>query len=101
MMFSVLLLVCLVASVVSMPYYAPLQGAVGGMRMLVLLDNMPSRQLYSSYFNSLERDGYTLTFKTASSPTWGLKKYGEYLFDNVVVFAPKADDFGKTTFKVP
>ena len=61
MMFSVLLLVCLVASVVSMPYYAPLQGAVGGMRTLVLLDNMPSRQLYSSYFNSLERDGYTLT----------------------------------------
>jgi len=82
-----------------MPYYAPLQGLHGGKRTLVLLDNMPSKQLYTSFWTSLASAGYELDFKTPSSPAWNLKKYGEYLYDNVVIFAPKADDFGKTTFK--
>jgi hypothetical protein len=36
----------------------------------------------------------THCFKVADDASISLKKYGEYLFDHIVVFAPTVDEFG-------
>lgn len=38
--------------------------------------------------------GYTLTFKIADDATLILSKYGEYLYDNLIIFAPSVEEFG-------
>lgn len=38
--------------------------------------------------------GYTLTFKLADDANLVLSKYGEYLYKNLIVFAPSVLEFG-------
>lgn len=38
--------------------------------------------------------GYTLTFKPADDASLILSKYGEYLYENVIIFAPSVEEFG-------
>lgn len=41
----------------------------------------------------LER-GYVLTFKSADDASLSLTKYGEYLYEHLILFAPSVDEFG-------
>jgi oligosaccharyltransferase complex subunit beta len=63
-------------------------------RTLVLLDNWAIRETHSVFFKSLRDRGYELTFKTADDSTLSLVKYGEYLYDNLIIFAPSVEEFG-------
>uniref|UniRef100_A0A8D1U227 Dolichyl-diphosphooligosaccharide--protein glycosyltransferase 48 kDa subunit n=1 Tax=Sus scrofa TaxID=9823 RepID=A0A8D1U227_PIG len=74
----------------------PLLGLVGasGPRTLVLLDNLNLRETHSLFFRSLKDRGFVLTFKTADDPSLSLIKYGEFLYDNLIVFSPSVEDFG-------
>lgn len=45
------------------------------------------------FFFSLER-GYKLTYKLADDSNLLLSKYGEYLYKNLIVFAPSVEEFG-------
>ena len=81
-----------------MPYYVPLQGDIGGKRTLVLLDTLISAHKYSSYFNSLKAEDHVLTMASSSDGDFKLKKFNEYMYDNIIMLAPNADDFGKISF---
>ncbi|EQB78651.1 dolichyl-diphosphooligosaccharide-protein glycosyltransferase subunit-like protein [Camelus ferus] len=74
----------------------PLLGLVGasGPRTLVLLDNLNLRETHSLFFRSLKDRGFELTFKTADDPSLSLIKYGEFLYDNLIIFSPSVEDFG-------
>lgn len=38
--------------------------------------------------------GYELTYRTADDPSLALVKYGEFLYDNLVIFSPSVEEFG-------
>lgn len=61
---------------------------------LVLVDNFLIKETHSMHFKSLRDRGHTLTFKSAEDSTLTLFKYGELLYDNLIIFAPKVDEFG-------
>ncbi|XP_054285673.1 dolichyl-diphosphooligosaccharide--protein glycosyltransferase 48 kDa subunit-like [Macrosteles quadrilineatus] len=61
---------------------------------LVLLDNLAIKETHSIFFKSLKDRGYTLTFKSADDANLVLSKYGEYLYDNLIIFAPSVEEFG-------
>jgi len=63
-------------------------------KTLVLLDNWGLRETHSIYFKSLREQGFELTFKTADDANLALVKYGEFLFENLIIFAPSVDEFG-------
>lgn len=50
-------------------------------------------KLYSVTFLFSEK-GFELTFKTADDASLALVKYGEFLYDNLILFSPSVE--GKT-----
>ncbi|NXI00644.1 OST48 glycosyltransferase, partial [Pachycephala philippinensis] len=69
-------------------------GAEGGPRTLVLLENGNLRGTHSMFFRSLADRGFDLTFRTADDAGLSLIKYGEFLYDNLIIFSPSIEDFG-------
>lgn len=63
-------------------------------RVLVLLEDLALKSSHSIFFKSLSDRGYELDFKIASDPSLALKKYGEYLFDGLILFSPSVENFG-------
>lgn len=51
----------------------------------------------SSLFSFADR-GFVLTFKTADDPSLSLIKYGEFLYDNLIVFSPSVEGKGCESF---
>lgn len=49
--------------------------------------------LFVCIFFSTER-GYKLTFKLADDANLVLSKYGEHMYQNLIIFAPSVDEFG-------
>ncbi|PRD21309.1 UNVERIFIED_CONTAM: ddost [Trichonephila clavipes] len=65
-----------------------------GGQTLVLLDNLAIRETHSMFFKGLQDRGFQLTFKTADDPGLTLIKYGEYLFEHLIIFSPSVEEFG-------
>ncbi|KAK3913355.1 Dolichyl-diphosphooligosaccharide--protein glycosyltransferase 48 kDa subunit, partial [Frankliniella fusca] len=65
-----------------------------GGNTLVLLDNLAIKETHSIFFKSLQERGHTLTFKSADDASLALTKYGEYIYDHLIIFAPSVDEFG-------
>lgn len=63
-------------------------------RVLVLLDHFGIRETHSTYFRTLRDDGFQLTFKTADDSSLALSKYGDYLYDHLILFSPSVVEFG-------
>ncbi|CAA7396064.1 unnamed protein product [Spirodela intermedia] len=63
-------------------------------RLLVLVDDLAVRSSHSIYFRSLESRGYDLQFRLADDPKLALQRYGQYLYDGLVLFSPSAKKFG-------
>ncbi|XP_023026594.1 dolichyl-diphosphooligosaccharide--protein glycosyltransferase non-catalytic subunit Ost48 [Leptinotarsa decemlineata] len=61
---------------------------------LVLLDNQVIKETHSIFFKSLQERGYSLTFKIADDSSLVLSRYGEYLYKNLIIFAPSVEEFG-------
>lgn len=45
-------------------------------------------------FCGLAENGYQLTIKMSDDPVLSLKKYGVWLYQNLIVFAPGTDELG-------
>lgn len=60
-------------------------------RILVLLDDLSLKSSHSIFFNSLQSRGFLLDFKLADDPTLSLQRYGQYLYDALVLFAPSTE----------
>lgn len=67
-----------------------------GAKTLVLLENFSIKETHSVFFEDLKSRGHTLVFKSADDPALALSKYGEYLYENLVIFAPSVEEFGGT-----
>lgn len=52
--------------------------------------------LRSLFYSCLDR-GFELTFKTADEPSLSLIKYGEFLYDNLIIFSPSVEGKGGTS----
>lgn len=65
-------------------------------KTLVLLENFYIRDTHSIFFDDLKSRGYQLTFKLADDPNLALSKFGEYLYDHLIIFAPSVEEFGGT-----
>ncbi|CAG2227728.1 dolichyl-diphosphooligosaccharide--protein glycosyltransferase 48 kDa subunit-like [Mytilus galloprovincialis] len=65
-----------------------------GKKTLVLVDNWSLRETHSIFFRTLREKGYDLTFKTADDASLALVKYGEFLYDNLILFSPSVEEFG-------
>ncbi|XP_036318776.1 dolichyl-diphosphooligosaccharide--protein glycosyltransferase 48 kDa subunit [Rhagoletis pomonella] len=61
---------------------------------LVLLDNLAIRETHSIFFKSLQDRGFKLVYKLADDSGLVLSRYGEYIYKNVIVFAPSVEEFG-------
>lgn len=66
----------------------------GSAKTLVLVDNFLVKETHSIFFKLLKDRGHVITFKSAEDSTLSLFKYGDLLYDNVVIFAPKVEEFG-------
>lgn len=67
-----------------------------GKKTLVLLDNIAIKDTHSVFFSDLTSRDFQLTFKMADDPNLALSKYGEYLYDHLIIFAPSVEEFGGT-----
>ncbi|KAK6152909.1 hypothetical protein DH2020_012548 [Rehmannia glutinosa] len=63
-------------------------------RILVLLDDLSLKSSHSLFFSSLQSRGFDLDFKLADDPTIAVKRYGQYLYDGLILFSPSTERFG-------
>ncbi|XP_021731630.1 dolichyl-diphosphooligosaccharide--protein glycosyltransferase 48 kDa subunit-like [Chenopodium quinoa] len=63
-------------------------------RILVLLDDFAIKSSHSLFFDSLLSRNYQLDFKLADDPKLALQRYGQFLYDGLIIFAPYIDRFG-------
>lgn len=63
-------------------------------RVLILLDDFAVKSSHSLFFGSLKSRGFQLDFKLAEDPNIGLQRYGQYLYDALVLFCPSVERFG-------
>ncbi|XP_068660321.1 dolichyl-diphosphooligosaccharide--protein glycosyltransferase 48 kDa subunit-like isoform X2 [Aristolochia californica] len=63
-------------------------------RILVLLEDFAIKSSHSLFFNSLKARGLDLDFKLADDPKLALKRYGQYLYDGLILFSPSTKHFG-------
>ena len=85
---SVFVLLCVLFSATS--------ALSGGKKTLVLLENLATKDTHSVFFSDLTDRGFQLSFKMADDPNLALVKYGEYLYENLIIFAPSVEEFGGT-----
>ncbi|KNA21582.1 hypothetical protein SOVF_041860 [Spinacia oleracea] len=60
-------------------------------RILVLLDDFAIKSSHSLFFDSLRSRGYQLEFKLADDSQLALQRYGQFLYDGLIIFAPYID----------
>jgi len=63
-------------------------------KTLVLYDNIDIKSTHSMFFGKLTSRGFDLVFKSADDPSLDLFRYGNRLFDNLILFCPSVEDFG-------
>ncbi|RDY08938.1 Dolichyl-diphosphooligosaccharide--protein glycosyltransferase 48 kDa subunit, partial [Mucuna pruriens] len=63
-------------------------------RVLVLLDDFAVKSSHSLFFNSLKSRGFDLHFHLADDPKIALQRYGQYLYDALILFSPTIERFG-------
>lgn len=81
----------------SMPYIVPLQGKPGGMKTLVLLEHLADKDKYSHFFSDLMSRGHRMNYLQTDDKRLDLKNFGDYLYDNIVLFASSNEGFTSIT----
>ncbi|RAL46584.1 unnamed protein product [Cuscuta campestris] len=63
-------------------------------RILVLIDDASIKSSHSLFFKSLQSRGFELEFKLADDPSIFVQRYGQYMYDGLILFSPSAEKFG-------
>ena len=63
-------------------------------RTLVVLDDLSYRSSHAEFFSQLESRGHALSFAAVGSAEARLSELGEWLFDGLVLVAPRAEELG-------
>ena len=82
------------AGVIVLLLLACVAAASAKQRTLVLLENDFMKVSHSIFFEDLRQRGHQLTFKLADDSGLTLSKYGEFLYENLIIFAPSVEEFG-------
>lgn len=85
---------CLIVSALGMPYRVPLQGMVGQKNTLVIMDRLHDKSKYSMFFDELMDRKHLLTFIQADDKNLVLETYGDFIYGNIILFAPLTEHFG-------
>jgi len=70
--------------------------AIEGKRTLVLVDDLAIASTHSIFFDSLKERGYTLDFSLPNNGEIQFESFGEFQYDNLIIFSPKSDDHHRT-----
>lgn len=70
-----------------------LSASVLGDKILVLIDNPTIKESHSTYFKSLESRGHVLNIQMADDASLSLIKYGEFLYQHLIILAPSVEGF--------
>ncbi len=70
--------------------------AASDKRVLALLDNLAVKETHSIFFKQLADAGFDVSFKAADDASIVIKKYGEFLYDHLILFSPTVEEFGGT-----
>lgn len=60
-------------------------------RILVLVDDLALKSSHSIFFNSLQARGFELDFKLSDDPKIALQRYGQHLYDGLILFSPTTE----------
>ncbi|KAF5736066.1 hypothetical protein HS088_TW14G00200 [Tripterygium wilfordii] len=63
-------------------------------RVLILLDDFSVKSSHSIFFSSLKSRGFVLDFKLSDDPKLSIQRYGQYLYDALILFSPSTEKFG-------
>ena len=55
---------------------------------------MPTQKRHIPFFNSLKERGSDLVFRSADDSSLSLVKYGEFIYQHLVIFSPSVEEFG-------
>jgi oligosaccharyltransferase complex subunit beta len=66
----------------------------GTREVLVILENSGIQETHSLFLNQFTEMGFNTVIKIAEDPTLSLKKYGEYLYQDIVILAPTVEELG-------
>lgn len=82
-----------VSQLVWLLFAAVILGVSAQKKTLVLLqeNNDSFKSQYSVFFDTLASYGFDLTFRGYRESSYKLKEYDTWLYDNLVLFAPKAE----------
>jgi oligosaccharyltransferase complex subunit beta len=81
-----LLLVLLAAAVLC----SNVANAAENKRVLALIGTSSIQESHSQFFSSLQEAGFSVDIKTAKDKGLKLKDFDTFLYDSLIVFAPKA-----------
>lgn len=65
-----------------------------GLRTLVVLESWSTKQTHSSFFAELKERGHELDYRLPNDPKLALQTYGEYIYDNLIIFGSDIAGFG-------
>jgi len=63
-------------------------------KVLVIVDSTIRAESHSIFIHQLQQTGFQTTVKNADNPGLVLKRYGEFLYDHIVLLAPTIEEFG-------
>ncbi|KAM9979739.1 hypothetical protein ACTFIZ_006008 [Dictyostelium cf. discoideum] len=86
MMMKSILITFIIASALLSSVFAD----IGGKRTLVVLDDLSIKKTHSTFFKNLENKGYKLQFEQSNTKVV-LEKYGDFNFDNLILFSPTSE----------
>ncbi|CAF1031483.1 unnamed protein product [Adineta ricciae] len=86
--------VCFALLLLAVHWSAALNIEGSSKRALVLLDNLAIRESHSFYFKQLKDRGFELTYRSSDDSSLQIVKYGEYIYDHIILFAPGTKEFG-------
>jgi hypothetical protein len=69
-------------------------------KTLVLLDDWNNVETNSLFWKQISNIGYNIDFKMATDKDIKLTNYGEYIYDNIIFFAPTFTDTKKNEINI-
>jgi oligosaccharyltransferase complex subunit beta len=67
--------------------------------LCILISSLQEKtSAFSLFFADLSARGHVLTYSTANQNKLKLKSFGEYNYDNIVMFAPTVEKLGSISF---
>lgn len=64
-----------------------------GKRVLAIIGSSDIKYTHSIFFKSLEERGYSLDYAVPTNTSVSLRKFGEWKYDNLILFAPSVEEF--------